>query len=116
VDCSGLPFARGWRFISRAVRGVLQALSITQELFDPSLLQPVLCQGLARIQHTGRSACDLCKAPLSTFSIITADVDQAFEACAAGLVVRCWLGFAHLCSELFSTQSILVQKGRRVVT
>ena len=89
IDCSGLPFKRGWRVIGKALRGILVRTGVSREVTDMRVLGRSFRQECSRIQHTqGLSSCRICSAPLPhDMSVVTADVDQAFEACASSLVL-----------------------------
>ena len=50
---------------------------------------------------------------MSCVSLITADIDQAFEACSASAVLPAWRHISQSYESRFSSNSILVRRGRR---
>ena len=87
IDCSGLPFARGWKAVARAARAVVKASKLTRELFNISHLRPELQACLLQLDAPPLCHCARCGAALPGITIVTADVDQAFEACSAASVL-----------------------------
>ena len=51
--------------------------------------------------------------PCPAFSLITADIDQAFEACSSSAVLPAWRRISQTHNSRFSSNSILVRRGRR---
>ena len=87
IDCSGLPFARGWKAIARAARAVVRTSGLSRELFNIAQLRPELQEGLLRLNAPPVCKCSRCGAALQGITIVTADIDQAFEACPAEAVL-----------------------------
>ena len=54
-----------------------------------------------------------CGCSMSRVSLITADVDQAFEACSSSAVLPAWRRISQSFESRFSSNSILVRRGRR---
>ena len=52
---------------------------------------------------------------MSCVGLITADIDQAFEACSASPVLPAWKHISQSCESRFSSNSVLVRRGRREV-
>ena len=52
---------------------------------------------------------------MSGLSLTTADIDQAFEACSASAVLPAWKHISQSCESRFSSNSVLVRRGRREV-
>ena len=50
---------------------------------------------------------------MSSVSLITADIDQAFEACSASAVSPAWRHISQSYESRFSSNSVLVRQGRR---
>ena len=50
---------------------------------------------------------------MSCVSLITADIDQAFEACSSSAVLPAWRRIPQTYESRFSSNSILVRRGRR---
>ena len=88
------------------------ALSSTCEVFDMSTLRAVLDTDFAGISGQCCTECLRCGKVLEAWSVVTADVDQAFEACAAGLVQAAWRFFAGRYSEHYGDH-IMVKRGRK---
>ena len=54
-----------------------------------------------------------CGCAMSCVSLITADIDQAFEACSFSAVLPAWKRISQTCESRFSSNSILVRRGHR---
>ena len=50
---------------------------------------------------------------MSGVSLVTADIDQAFEACSSSAVLPAWRRISQSYESRFSSSSILVRRGRR---
>jgi len=109
VNSSGLPFNKSWRVISRALRGVLLSLSVTCEVLDMSIFRKDVDAALGRVLPNSSNICIRCSSPVQSLTVLTADIDQAFEACNADLVCSAWSLFASLYekkhSKLFGSWS-----------
>ena len=57
--------------------------------------------------------CWRCGCAMSCVGLITADVDQAFEACSAPAVLPAWRHNSQSYESSFSSNSVLVRRGRR---
>ena len=57
--------------------------------------------------------CWRCGCAMSCVSLITADIDQAFEACSASAVLPPWRHISQSHESRFSSNSVLVRRGRR---
>ena len=57
--------------------------------------------------------CWRCGCAMSCVSLITADTDQAFEACSASAVLPAWRHISQSYESRFSSNSVLVRRGRR---
>ena len=113
VNCAGLPFRHGWRIAARALRGILMFLGLSCEVFDPTLMRPLLDDGVARARSNQTASCLRCACSLTRPSVVTADVDQAFEACSSSLVWSAFVHFATIFRERFATSFIMVSRGSR---
>ena len=57
--------------------------------------------------------CCACCVPLQSVSVVTADLDQAFEACSTKLVVPAWLRVSAIYASITGRSSVLIRKGKR---
>ena len=55
--------------------------------------------------------CRRCGCAMSCVSLITADIDQAFEACSASAVLPAWRHISQSYESRFSSNSVLVRRG-----
>ena len=57
--------------------------------------------------------CWRCGSSMFCMSLITADVDQAFEACSSSAVLPAWKRISQAYEPSFASNFILVRRGRR---
>ena len=57
--------------------------------------------------------CWRCGCAMSCVSLITSDIDQAFEACSASAVLPAWRDISRSYESRLSSNSVLVRWGRR---
>ena len=112
VDASQVPFARAWRAVARGVRAVVQVVGLSCEVFSMADAIPSIKGGLAQLEASPTGCCARCSQPVVGLSIFSADVDQAFEACAADRVLPAWMHAATRYQEQTGSTSIFVQKSK----
>ena len=113
VNCAKVPFKHGWRLVSRGIRGVLVALDMTREVLELRSIHHSLDCALQRICCHRSPQCLCCQVPLPCSTIITADIDQAFESCDSSRVWAAWCFFASQYITRFTSYSVTVKRGKR---
>ena len=89
IDCSSAPYASGWRTMSRAGRGALRAIGWGKELWSIGEARAKVDRMLSSLAPPAAS-CQRCQCPLTRTTIITADIDQCFEACSPSEALSAW--------------------------
>ena len=96
-----------WRSVGRAIRTVAR-------LGGPiSQLRYELDSMFQELDTPPSWCCWRCGCAISCVSLITADIDQAFEACSASAVLPAWRDISLSYESRFSSNSVLVRRGRR---
>ena len=116
LDFSRAPFARGWKVISRAARGVVLAIDPSVEVTELKMTGRTFEEMYKKAARSTTGCCERCGVALYGLSALTLDIDQAFEKCDAKVVVPAWGRVAHRYWEIFGHTSILVRKGKRFFT
>ena len=83
IDCSSVPHTMAWRSVARAIRTVARLGGTECEIFDISQLRYELDSTFQELNTPPSRCCWRCGCAMSCVSLITADIDQAFEACSA---------------------------------
>ena len=112
IDTSSVGFASAWRVLGRAVRAVTQAIG-GHEVYDQSLAGQQLVQMLESL-NPAATACKVCAVPLGGhLSLLSADVDQAFESCQGSNVSTGWSWTAETFRRAFNTDVVQIKRGKR---
>ena len=97
LDMSGVPYRSGWRTVARGVRGVVRAVGNSREPFKMATAVPELRCTDAVASLTSEPTCCCVKCGCHRqykITVITADIDQAFEACRVDAVQPAWVSSA----------------------
>ena len=113
VDSSSLPWRSGWKVISRATRGIIINGGGSQEVFDQKLLGQEVWESFERLTAPCLGVCWRCGVQMQRLTIVTGDVDQAFEACSPEEVGKAFHHFRQQFGKNTGTNWIYVAKGRR---
>ena len=89
IACS-VPHKMAWRSVARAVRTAARLGGPGCEFFDVSQLTFELDRKFQELDTPPSRCCWRCGCALSGVSLISADVDQAFEACSSSAVLPAW--------------------------
>ena len=119
INCSRMPYKYAWRLVSRAIRAVVISVGISQEIADLGALRGVLDSRMEAIAPTkGASACCRvgCGIAIGGTSIVTADIDQAFEACSSTSVLPAWQMICECFRRTTATEHVMVHRSRKVIT
>ena len=87
IDCSSVPHKMAWCSVARAIRAVARFGGPRCEFFDSSQLRPEVDRMFQELDTAPARCCWRCGLPLAGLSLITADIDQAFEACSSSAVL-----------------------------
>ena len=113
IDCSYIPHKMAWRSVARGIKAVARLGGPGCEIFDISQLRPELDSMFHELDMPPARCCWRCGLPLSCVSLVTADIDQAFEACSSSAVLLAWKVLSPAYESRFSSKSFLVRRGRR---
>ena len=102
-----------WRSVARAIRKVARLGGPGCEIFDISQLRWELDSMFQELDTPPSRCCWRCGSAMSCVSLITADIDQALEACSASAVLPAWRHISQTFESRFSSNSVLVRRGRR---
>ena len=80
IDCSSVPHKMAWCSVARAIRAVARFGGPRCGIFDISQLRPAVDRMFQELDTAPARCCWRCGLPLAGLSLITADIDQAFEA------------------------------------
>ena len=117
IDMSAVPHSRGWKILARAARGVVASVAGGHELFNPSDLAHAVRGLLQPLCPSRQGMCMGCGCVLSPgLQVVSADIDQAFEACSSSGVGQAWLQVAKQFQHQFGGDNILVRKGKKLFT
>eukprot|EP00973_Karenia_brevis_P074016 10286150-Karenia_brevis.AAC.1 len=89
INSSCIPYKRGWRLMARGARAVLRQVELGCEVFDITTVGALLRHQWSTI-HPRVCSCWQCQDPLTQTTIITADIDQAFENVKGSEVGAAW--------------------------
>ena len=113
VDCSSVPHKMAWRNAARAIWAVSRHGGPGCEIFDISQLRFVLDSLFQELDTPLSRCCWRCACAMSGVSLITADIDPAFEACSASAVLPARRHTSQSDESSRSSNSVLVRRGRR---
>ena len=82
IDCSSVPHNMAWRSLARAIRTIARLGGPGCEIFDISQLRFELDSMFQELDTSPSRCCWRCGCSITGISLITADVDQALEACS----------------------------------
>eukprot|EP00973_Karenia_brevis_P089974 12400332-Karenia_brevis.AAC.1 len=115
VDSSASPFKKCWRLIARAARGALRACKLGSEVFDITQAGGIIREKCANLVPSLSPCCLNCKKPLTSITIMTADIDQAYEAIDSAKFQPAWSFVQNRFAATFGDH-ILVRGCKREVT
>ena len=82
-------------------------------MFDPSSAGELLGNKLAALSP-GSGCCKQCSKPLlHPLSVVSLDVDQAYESCSRANVAKSWSWAASTFETQFSTQFVQIKRGKK---
>ena len=113
IDWSSVPHKMAWRSVARAIRAVSRLGGPGCDIFDTSQLRYELDSVFQELDTPPSRCCWRCGCAMSCVSLITADIDQAFEACSASAVLPAWRHISQSYESRFSSNSVLIRRGRR---
>ena len=115
IDCSSAPYASGWRTMSRAGRGALRAIGWGKELWSIGEARAKVDRMLSSLAPPAAS-CQRCQCPLTRTTIITADIDQCFEACSPSEALSAWRCVEVAFQQRYQCSVVSVHRGRKEKT
>ena len=113
IDCSSVLHKMAWRSVALAIRAVSRLSGSGCEFFDTSQLRCELDSMFQELDTPPSRCCWRCGCAMSCVSLISADIDQAFEACSASAVLPARRHISQSYESRFSSNSVLVRRGRR---
>ena len=115
INSGSVPFKSSWQLVSRALRAILVKLDVTNELHDLSSFHSVFDRRYQAIQHSRHSTttCLCCGVPLSGVTLVTADIDQAFEACTTSSVMPACRFFLAAFRHVTGSNEVKVHRSKR---
>ena len=115
INSGSVPFKASWQLVSRAMRAILLKLDVTNELHDLSSFRTTFDRRYQAIQHSRHSTttCLCCGVPLSGVTLVTADIDQAFEACTTSSVMPACRFFLAAYRHVTGLNEVKVHRSKR---
>ena len=112
LGCSSVPHKMAWRSVALAIMAARLG-GPGCEIFGVSQLRFELDSVFQELDTPPSRCCWRCGCATSCVSLITADIDQAFEACSSSAVLPARRRVCQSYESSFSSNSILVRRGHR---
>eukprot|EP00971_Amphidinium_carterae_P067375 1333925-Amphidinium_carterae.1 len=115
IACSAVPYRRAWRVLSRAVRGVVRLSNIGREVFSMAEVAQSIGSMLQSLHPpiAVHACCLQCCCPLHQATVLTCDIDQAYESCGPGKVIPAWTQICEFFHARTGADGMLVKKCKR---
>ena len=104
IDNGTQPFQRGWKIMGKAARAVLMSVPGSREVFDLSEVKGRIDETLDMLTMPPSDRCCRCGVPICGLTVVTSDIDQAFEACKPATLVPAWQCFTERYREKYGSE------------